>query len=76
MEILAFAVGILIGIFVGVVFHIKHVNKGHAGTLVLDCSDSDEKPDIYLELNREANFLEGLDTVSMDVRVVKVPSHK
>lgn len=76
MEILALAVGILIGIFVGIVFHIRHVNKGYAGTLVLDCSDSDTKPDIYLELNQEASFLEGLDSVSMDVRVINVNSHK
>ena len=76
MDILTLTVGVLIGVFVGVVLHSKHVKNGYAGTLVLDCSDSDASPDIYLELNKEASFLEGLDSVSMDVRVINVNSHK
>lgn len=76
MEIIALSVGILIGVFIGMVLHSKHTKNGYAGTLVLDCSDSVEKPDIYLELNQEASFLKDLDSVEMDVRVIKVPSQK
>ena len=76
MEIIALSVGILIGVFIGIVFHSKHTKNRYAGTLVLDCSDSVEKPDIYLELNQEANFLKELDSVEMDVRAIKVPSQK
>ena len=76
MEILALAVGILIGAFAGILINSKRIKKGYAGTLVLDLSDPGSHPDIYLELNQEASFLEGLDSVSMDVRVIDVKSQK
>ena len=76
MEILALAVGILIGAFAGILINGKRIKKGYAGTLVLDRSDPGSHPDIYLELNQEVSFLEGLDSVSMDVRVIDVKSQK
>lgn len=76
MEILALVIGILIGAFAGVLINSKRIKKGYAGTLVLDRSDPGSHPDIYLELNQEASFLEGLDSVSMDVRVIDVKSQK
>ena len=76
MEILALVAGILIGAFAGILINSKRIKKGYAGTLVLDRSDPGSHPDIYLELNQEASFLEGLDSVSMDVRVIDVKSHK
>ena len=76
MEILALVVGILIGAFAGILINSKRIKKGYAGTLVLDRSDPGSHPDIYLELNQEASFLEDLDSVSMDVRVIDVKSQK
>ena len=76
MESLALVVGVLIGAFAGILINSKRIKKGYAGTLVLDRSDPGSHPDIYLELNQEASFLEGLDSVSMDVRVIDVKSQK
>lgn len=76
MEILALVVGILIGAFAGILINSKRIKKGYAGTLILDRSDPGSHPDIYLELNQEASFLEGLGSVSMDVRVIDVKSQK
>ena len=76
MEILALVAGILIGAFAGILINSKRIKKGYAGTLVLDRSDPGSHPDIYLELNQEASFLEGLDSVSMDVRVIDIKSQK
>lgn len=76
MEILALVVGILIGAFAGILINGKRIKNGYAGTLVLDRSDPGSHPDIYLELNQEVSFLEGLDSVSMDVRVIDAKSQK
>ncbi len=75
MEIVALVVGTLVGIFIGIILHGRRLQKGYAGTLVLDCSDP-LYPDIYLQLNQDAALLADFNSVSMDVKVVKSHSQK
>ena len=75
MEFLTLTIGILVGIFVGIVLNSRQLKKKHVGTLFVECSDP-LYPDIYLQLNQDASLIPEMESVLMDVKVIDVPSQK
>ena len=76
MEIIALVIGMLIGLFAGIVLHGKHLKKAYAGTLMIVRADPNSEPQMYLDQIEEPTVLEKKQCVLMSVKTINVDSQK
>lgn len=76
MEAIALTIGILIGLFMGIVLCGRLGRGRFAGTLIIARGGEGSKPEMYLDQIEEPAVLAKQKSVVMDIKVVNTSTQK